>query len=115
MGISRSLHILSQPVATRKHRRHRNRLSEQEPTPVKNTLVSQELRARYLIKASSKHPRLRSYTWEVAKKFDVPAAHTALRYNSGTTDQFSSSQQSEAGPSADDGYFPIFFTSQPSW
>jgi hypothetical protein len=39
---------------------------------VEKALVNPELQARYLVKVSSKHPRLRSYTWEVAKKLAVP-------------------------------------------
>jgi len=38
---------------------------------VENALVSPELRGRYLIKVSSKHPRLRTSDWEVAKKLEL--------------------------------------------
>jgi hypothetical protein len=39
---------------------------------VKKVLATEELRARYLIKTSSKHPRLREANWEVARKVALP-------------------------------------------
>lgn len=38
---------------------------------IEKALVTPELRARYLVKMSSKHPRLRSSGWEVAKKLEL--------------------------------------------
>ncbi len=38
------------------------------------SLVTVELHARYLIKTSSKHPRLRVFSWEVVRKLALPTA-----------------------------------------
>lgn len=39
---------------------------------VKKLLINDDLRARYLIKTSSKHPRLKTADWEVVKKVALP-------------------------------------------
>jgi hypothetical protein len=39
---------------------------------VRKTLANDELRARFLVKTSSKHPRLRGATWEVVSKLALP-------------------------------------------
>jgi hypothetical protein len=46
---------------------------------VNRALVDDELRARYLVKVSSKHPRLRAAAWEVAKKAALSTKETCLR------------------------------------
>jgi hypothetical protein len=46
---------------------------------VEKTLVNDDLRARYLIKTSSKHPRLRAADWEVVKKVALPNKGPILR------------------------------------
>ena len=49
-------------------RQDRERVLRERAQLIENSLFNPELRARYLIKASSKHPRLRTSSWEVAKK-----------------------------------------------
>ena len=39
---------------------------------IRSKIVNEELRARYAIKAFSKHPRLRASVWEVVKKIELP-------------------------------------------
>jgi hypothetical protein len=46
---------------------------------VSQTLVNDQLRARYVIKASSKHPRLRTSGWEIGKKTGLSTKETWLR------------------------------------
>jgi hypothetical protein len=47
---------------------------------VKTKLANEDLRARYAIKAFSKHPRLRTSEWEVAKKIELPATASLRPY-----------------------------------
>jgi hypothetical protein len=46
---------------------------------INRTLVDDELRARYLVKVSSKHPRLRTSAWEVANKAALSTKEIWLR------------------------------------
>jgi hypothetical protein len=45
---------------------------------VRKTLVSDDLRGRYFVKVSSKHPRLKVSSWEVAKKLGLSGKETVL-------------------------------------
>jgi hypothetical protein len=47
---------------------------------VSKTLVNDQLRARYLITVSSKHPRLRAAAWEIAKKSELSTKEPWLRH-----------------------------------
>jgi predicted transcriptional regulator len=46
---------------------------------VERALSSPELRARYLVKVCSKHPRLKTYNWEVARKLQLSTKEPELQ------------------------------------
>lgn len=47
---------------------------------ISKTLVNDELRARHLVKVSSKHPRLKTSAWEIAKKVELSTKEPWLRH-----------------------------------
>jgi hypothetical protein len=47
---------------------------------VKEALVDDDLRSRYLLKASSKHPRLKACSWEIAKKLELSTKEPWMRH-----------------------------------
>jgi len=62
----------------------RRQLLRERASLIEKRLFSPELRARYLIKVSSKHPRLKTSGWEVVKKLrlstkgELPYPYTTL-------------------------------------
>jgi hypothetical protein len=47
---------------------------------VRNAITDPELRGRYLIKTTSKHPRLRKYAWEVTRKVSLSSETEVLAF-----------------------------------
>ncbi len=70
---------------------------------IRRALVDDELRARYLVKVSSKHPRLKDSGWEVAKKVELSTKETWLRPYA--TIKFDMLHPEQAGVF---GWFPFF-------
>lgn len=56
----------------------REKMISQRASLVERDLVGPDLRARYLIKVSSKHPRLRGLRWEVGRKLYESASKSAI-------------------------------------
>ena len=70
-------------VTREEPREARKAILKERAEVVKKVLANDELRARYLIKMSSKHPRLTAANWEVARKVALPGRGTdieAVRY-----------------------------------
>jgi len=55
-----------------KDRDARRAVLKERAETVTKVLVNDELRSRYLIKMSSKHPRLKTADWEIVRKIALP-------------------------------------------
>jgi hypothetical protein len=66
-------HFVTQSPEDVKARQADQARLRERASQIEKTIITPELRARRAIKISSKHPRLRFYLWEIAKKFETSA------------------------------------------
>jgi hypothetical protein len=84
-----------------KERATRQEILRERAGLIEKRLFNVELRARYLIKASSKHPRLKGSSWEVAKKLSLSTKEESFY-------PYATLSLATIRPEADMGWFAFF-------